>query len=157
MKHIGKMILLTALAAVSLIAFLSYSGFCFSEKRYFSETELYEIAVFDAYSSVFFQPGKIPPTGQDRSWEKVKEFVKSSRDCCKILYTFDDYLQSEEYRVKAGNFEGYFFPGFFGRLFGCESYLVEIRYIGTRQVYTEFDEPGPRVVYRILGACGRVL
>lgn len=155
-KLIRMVLLLAPLVALTLISGLSYSGFCFSEKRYLSNTELYERAVFDAFESVFYQSDKMTNRGQSRSWEKVGEFVRINRRCCKILHSFSDYVQSEEYRIKAGNHEGYFFPGFFGRVLGCESYLVEIRYVGSRQEGKVLERPGPRVLYRILGACGSV-
>lgn len=155
-KHAGKVLLLASVTALTLVGGLSYSGFCFSEKRYLSKAELFEIAVFDAYRSVFHQPDTSTIRGEDKSWEQAREFVRSNRNCCKILHRFDDYVSSEAYRIKAGNHEGYFFPGFLGRLFGCESYLVEIRYVGKRQVLKQFETAGPRVVYRVLGACGAV-
>jgi len=139
-----------------LIISLSYSGFCFSAKRYLSKGELLEIAVYDAYSSIFYQPDTFTIRNENRSWQKVREFVRSNRSCCTIIHSFGDYLSSEEYRIKAGNYEGYLYPSFLGRLVGCESYLVEIRYVGTKQVHKQFETAGPRVVYRVLGACGSV-
>ncbi|WP_346913562.1 hypothetical protein [uncultured Roseibium sp.] len=135
---------------------LNYSGYCLSEQRFLAKDELIESTLRDAYRSVFDYPYSSLNVDEEIHMKNIREYIKNNPDCCKILRNFQEYKAADDALGEAYSPEGYFYPTFWGRIWGDESYLVQVLYIGKKQNSVIYERSAPRVLYRMIGTCGKV-
>ena len=118
------------IALLFFVARLSYSGYCFKEKRYLSDEEKINLAVQHV---VRFYPPNIPyeivvENGEQKKirtgrspknslpYRDLKEFLELNPNCCRVVMRAN-FSDGERYIVE-----------FWDRLFGRTSCLVEVKY-----------------------------
>ncbi|WP_417682204.1 hypothetical protein [Roseibium sp.] len=149
-------VLLAAIFVAAPFLSLNYSGYCLSEQRFLTKDELIESTLRDAYRSVFEYPYSSLNVDEEIHMKNIREYIKNNPDCCKILRNFQEYKAADAELGEAYSPEGYFYPTFWGRIWGDENYLVQVRYTGKRQNGGVFEQSGPRVIYRMIGTCGKI-
>lgn len=130
MKLVFRVTIFLILAVILFAAGLSYSGFCFKEKRFLSDEEKINVAVADVLRSY---PPNVPyenvVEGGERKkirtnrppkfpipYRDIKEFFDLNPGCCKVV------MQG----THDGEFAG---VNFFDKLFGRTSCLVEMSFV----------------------------
>lgn len=148
---------LFGVAYIAYLATLSYSGYCFSERRYLSDQERIERAVTFVLASMTPPVARydISPVDKRRKtfqegtrdyvpYRSVHEFFELNPNCCVVVDRFT-YRGGETY-----------IPNFWNRLTGAVSAVISMKYqVRYRDkdgaVHVEYAEAAPAI-----SSCGHV-
>jgi hypothetical protein len=128
----GAVILVVAAlaAAIGAVLYLNVTGFCYSQKRYFSDADLIRQAVL---YSLRKPPREVPDAIK---YESVEAFMDRNRDCCVV------------HREDRGDFENILADRWV-RIIGWYVLVVDLWY--------QFKESGPDNFYEVsiaINSCG---
>ena len=160
MKIFKNALYLIVLVALMYVPVLNYFGYCRAEERFLSDDELIELAVQDALPILYYD--EYGDEIHEIIWdEKVandfaRRFIDGSAgECCSVMKN-DNEVTFYQKQINKRSGMPFNTVNLWGRLFGDENYLVAMRYFGTQQNSVIHETAAPRVMFRMLGTCGKI-
>jgi len=81
-KHAGKILGVFALVTIGLVMFLNFTGFCYSELRYYSDQAFIDTAVRHELESAS------ESSEGAKTYASIDQFYRENRNCC-VIHKWD--------------------------------------------------------------------
>jgi hypothetical protein len=91
LRSAGGLVMIGVIGALSLGAYLSSSGFCFSQGRYLGNAEFFEGAIADRARSI----RELAEIGRPTTRADVIEYLRRHPDCCEVMG--DDFFLANNF------------------------------------------------------------